>query len=191
MRRPLLQEIIRETTNRINALQKQRSENEVQSEKLAADLALEISRKKLVEAKAENDRVLALAVQNATNQVELAKVIADIAVEQKRAELVEAKSSNERVVARTDGEAQGLRYAASLETFIREMNGTMGAGVVDWYRFFSEQEATTTQLEASTRNLGSGTASLFLTPQDLNLKLKVNPQGGVLSADALPSPEPA
>ena len=39
------------------------SDNEVDSEKLAADLALEKSRKELVQAKAENDRVLAIAVQ--------------------------------------------------------------------------------------------------------------------------------
>merc|ERR1719181_2352322 len=39
----VLQEIIQETTNRINALQKKRSENEVAAEKLKADLALEVS----------------------------------------------------------------------------------------------------------------------------------------------------
>merc|ERR1719217_1030190 len=81
----ILQEIIRETTNRINALQKQRSENEVLSEKLATDLALEVAKKNLVQAQAENDRVLA----------------------------------------RSEGEAQGLRYATSLGTFLAEINSTV------------------------------------------------------------------
>jgi len=186
----ILQEIIRETTNRINALQKQRSENEVLSEKLAADLALEVSRKSLVQAKAENDRVLAIAVQAAENEVDLAKVTADISLEQKRAELVAAKTANDRVLARSEGEAQGLRYATSLGTFLSEMNDTASAS--EWYRFFSEQEAATEQLEASTKNLGGGNANLILTPQDLNLRLQVNHQGGAAPlplADALPSPE--
>jgi len=191
----VLQEIIRETTNRINALQKQRSENEVLSEKLAADLSLEVSRKELVQAQAENNRVLALAVQSATNEVDLAKVTAEIALEQKRAELVSAKTTNDRVLARAEGDAEGLRYAASLDTFLTEMNETVH-GAVDWYRFFSEQHAATQQLESSTRNLGSGSANLFLTPQDLSLRLQVNPQGGTTpvpaasgAAEALPSPE--
>jgi len=192
----ILQEIIRETTNRINALQKQRSENEVLSEKLAADLALEVSKKSLVQAKAENDRVLAIAVQAAENEVELAKVTADIELEKKRAELVAAKTANDRVLARSDGEAQGLRYATSLGTFLSEMNDTM-ARPDEWYRFFSEQEAATEQLEASTKNLGSGSANLILTPQDLNLRLQVNQAGGTAqlspplptAAEALPSPE--
>jgi len=61
----VLQEIIQETTNRINRLQQQRSENEVEQEKLAAELALEQQRQSLVTAKADNDRILALAQQRA------------------------------------------------------------------------------------------------------------------------------
>eukprot|EP00403_Amphidinium_massartii_P008352 CAMPEP_0178425996 /NCGR_PEP_ID=MMETSP0689_2-20121128/29009_1 /TAXON_ID=160604 /ORGANISM="Amphidinium massartii, Strain CS-259" /LENGTH=552 /DNA_ID=CAMNT_0020047673 /DNA_START=195 /DNA_END=1853 /DNA_ORIENTATION=+ len=55
----VLQEIIRETTNRINRLQVQESDNEVAAAKLAADIALEAERAKLIEAAAANERLLA------------------------------------------------------------------------------------------------------------------------------------
>merc|ERR1719248_298769 len=56
----VLQEIIQETTNRINRLQKQRSENDVARERINADLALTQARRNLTLAHAENERVLAL-----------------------------------------------------------------------------------------------------------------------------------
>lgn len=54
-----LQNIIRETTNRINRLQKQRSENEVRQEKLSADINLESNRTLLIETEALNAKLLA------------------------------------------------------------------------------------------------------------------------------------
>jgi len=57
--RQVLQQIIRETTNRINRLQKQRSDNEVRSEKLTADIQLEQNKTSLIETKALNTKLLA------------------------------------------------------------------------------------------------------------------------------------
>merc|ERR1711977_732351 len=55
----VLQEIIQETTNRINRMQHQQSENEVGREKLSGEIEMEKQRTALIQAKAENDRMLA------------------------------------------------------------------------------------------------------------------------------------
>merc|ERR1712087_623019 len=52
-----LQQIIQETTNRINKLQAQESENEVKAAKLRSDIKLESQRKELIEAQSENARL--------------------------------------------------------------------------------------------------------------------------------------
>jgi len=54
-----LQEIIQETTDRINRLQKQRSQNDVEFAKLQADIELEKQRTKLITTQAYNDRLAA------------------------------------------------------------------------------------------------------------------------------------
>merc|ERR1711920_1069590 len=53
----ILQQIIQETTNRINQLQAQESENEVKAAKMRADIKLEGQRKELIQAQAENARL--------------------------------------------------------------------------------------------------------------------------------------
>merc|ERR1719440_1100645 len=127
----VLQEIIQETTNRINRMQHQQSENEVGREKLAGEIEMEKQRTALISAKAENDRMLAS----------------------------------------TEGEADGLRLAKTAETFM----GLLKEDIPDseerlnLLKFFGEQQTSTQQ----TQHLASGNANLFLTPQDMNLKLKL------------------
>lgn len=58
--RQTLQEVIRETTNRINRLQAQESENEVQEAALNASIVLEARRRELIETEAENQKLRAL-----------------------------------------------------------------------------------------------------------------------------------
>merc|ERR1712217_912098 len=53
----ILQQIIQETTNRINRLQAQESENDVKAAKLNADIKLENQRRELIQAQAENARL--------------------------------------------------------------------------------------------------------------------------------------
>lgn len=52
-----LQEIIEETTNRINQLQRQRSENDVKAAKLMADIELEKERTKLIQTQSDNEQL--------------------------------------------------------------------------------------------------------------------------------------
>merc|ERR1711896_111372 len=56
----VLQEIIQETTNRINRMQHQQSENDVLREQLTGEIELEKQRKELIEAKSDNDRMRAI-----------------------------------------------------------------------------------------------------------------------------------
>ena len=130
----VLQEIIQETTNRENRLQKQLSENEVEHERMAAQ----------------------------------------IEIEKQRAAYVEAKAANEKLQASVEGEAEGTRLAQSAKVFLALLDESIpkdsGASArLDLLRFFSEQHTLTQQ----TQHLAQGTATLFLTPQDVNLKLQV------------------
>jgi len=55
----VLQQIIQETTNRINDLQKQASANDVKRQQVAGDVDVEIQRTALLQAKTANDKTLA------------------------------------------------------------------------------------------------------------------------------------
>merc|ERR1719359_1419560 len=52
----ILQEIIQETTNRINRLTAQESENEVRASQLNMDITFEKARTALIKTQADNDR---------------------------------------------------------------------------------------------------------------------------------------
>merc|ERR1712072_1458140 len=56
----VLQEIIQETTNRINRMQKQQSDNDVQREKMNGEIEVEKQKTALVQARCDNDRVQAI-----------------------------------------------------------------------------------------------------------------------------------
>merc|ERR1711970_1512558 len=56
----VLQEIIQETTNRINRMQKQQSDNDVQREKMSGEIEVEKQKTALVQARCDNDRVRAI-----------------------------------------------------------------------------------------------------------------------------------
>mmetsp|Transcript_32323 Transcript_32323/g.50339 ORF Transcript_32323/g.50339 Transcript_32323/m.50339 type:complete len:675 (+) Transcript_32323:88-2112(+) len=134
----VLQEIIQETTNRINRMQKQQSENDVQREKMSGD----------------------------------------IEVENQKAALVRAQCDNERVRAIIEGESDGLRMAKSAATFFSVLRETppQNEAQLQLFRFFQEQHESTKR----TAHLSSGNASLFLAPQDMNLKLNMqSPENGV------------
>lgn len=171
----VLQEIIQETTNRINALQKKRSENDVAAEKLRADLVLEQSRRDLVKAQTDNAREKVLAEQQATNEVMLSMVAAEVKIEESRRTLLAIKTENDKRNATAAGEAEGLRRALSVAAFLDKLNVSVPDAQtrLDSYKFLSSQEASTLALGTATKNLGSGSANLFVTPNDLNLRLQV------------------
>ena len=69
-----LQEVNQETTNKINRIRKQESENEVEQAKMEALIHLEQQRSKLIEAQAENERRKA-SFEGAAKGVQLAEQV--------------------------------------------------------------------------------------------------------------------
>jgi regulator of protease activity HflC (stomatin/prohibitin superfamily) len=132
----VLQEIIQETTNRINSMQQQMSANDVQKEELKGQIELE----------------------------------------KQRSELIQAKSDNDRVRAVIEGEADGLRLAKNTEIFLKTLSQDIpdAAARLTLFQFFQEQHMSTRRTE----HLASGNASLFLTPEDMNLKLNMKSCNG-------------
>jgi len=129
----VLQEIIQETTNRINRMQKQQSDNDVLREKMMGEIEVEKQRTGLVQARCDNDRVHAI----------------------------------------TEGEAEGLRIAKSVSSFFSVLSEVLPDDDtrLQLFRSFQDQQEATKRTE----HLASGKAQLFLTPQDMNLKLNMAP----------------
>merc|ERR1712176_123075 len=129
--RQVLQEIIEETTNRINRMQKEESDSEVQK----------------------------------------AKMTASINIERQRSELINIQMDNERVQAIMAGEGKGLRLARSANSFFEVLNVSLpnSSERLELLRFFEEQRA---RVETAA-HIASGNATLFLTPQDMQLKLQM------------------
>merc|ERR1712110_764002 len=129
----VLQEIIQETTNRINRMQKQQSENDVLREKMSGDIEVEKQKTALVQAQCDNDRVRAII----------------------------------------EGEADGLKMAKSASTFLSVLAETLpnDEARLQLLHFFQDQRESTKR----TAHLSSGNTNLFLTPEDMKLKLNIQP----------------
>jgi len=127
----VLQEIIQETTNRLNQMQHQESENDV--------------------AKAKMD--------------------GDIDIARQRAKLIEVQSDNERKQAEMEGKAQGMRLGNNAQSFfdLLSTSGTNASANLELFKFFQEQQTAITRMQS----LASGNATLFLTPDDIQLKVQM------------------
>jgi len=112
--------------------------------------------------------------QQSENDVMREQLTGEIELEKQRKELIQAKSDNDRVKAVIDGEASGLRLAKSAQTFFGLLSDELpdAEARLALFKFFEEQHMSTKRAE----HLASGTASLFLTPQDMNLKLNMPAQ---------------
>jgi regulator of protease activity HflC (stomatin/prohibitin superfamily) len=135
----ILQEIIQETTNRINRLTAQESENEVRASQLNMDITLEKAKTALIKTKAENDRLQA----------------------------------------QMQGESDGFKVVRNAATFIEGLNQSVPEirSRVELYKLHQELASR----NADTANLASGSAHLFLTPADMNLRLDT--RGGAATSD--------
>jgi regulator of protease activity HflC (stomatin/prohibitin superfamily) len=131
----VLQQIIQETTNRINRLTAQQSENEVRAAAMTANITLERSRTEFIRTQAENHRMQS----------------------------------------QMQGEAEGMKLVRSANAFIGGLSESLPSvsSRVGLYRLHEEIRGR----NADTENLASGSAHLFLTPQDLNLRLDTSSAG--------------
>jgi regulator of protease activity HflC (stomatin/prohibitin superfamily) len=120
----ILQEIIQETTNRLNRLQKQHSENEVQIQKIQGDIEAEAMRGQLLEKRREH--------------------------------------------LRTEGQMQGEAEAARVQAFFAGLGDQLAAAdKIAIFNTLRKQEA----IEA----LSAGSAQLYLTPADIDVRLETRP----------------
>merc|ERR1719163_524255 len=131
----VLQEIIQETTNRINRLQAQNSENDVLAAKLAADIQME----------------------------------------KQKTELIATQAKNEQLKAQMQGESGGMKRAMSAKAFIDGLNSSI-VNVSKRVELYELHEVLENN-RANTQNLASGKANLFLTPEDMKLKLHMGKTG--------------
>jgi len=131
----ILQQIIEETTNRINALAKAKGEN----------------------------------------TVKLSKLDADILLEKQRTDLLKTKANNARLQAETEGRAAGEQILEKANTFIGGLNDTI-PDVKTRVALYQLHESMDSR-NVDTQQLANGQAQLFLTPNDLNLKLSVPAAG--------------
>lgn len=143
----ILQDIIAETTKKLNDLTAQQSKNEVEAARIKGEIELEKSRA----------------------AVESAKLQAQIDLEKSKTELIRTKEGNEGLKAKMKGEATGMQLVRSAATFIQGLNETVPnvESRVQLYRLHNELEGR----NRDTQNLASGKAKLFLTPKDLNLRI--------------------
>merc|ERR1712228_40291 len=131
-----LEAIIQETTNRINRLQAQESENEVRA----------------------------------------AKLLSDISLEKQRTEFIQTQAQNEQLRAEMEGRAGGLKRATGAAAFLDGLNASL-PNVSSRVGLYTLHEELTANV-ARTQHLSSGSAQLFLTPEDVKLKLNLGEHGG-------------
>merc|ERR1719456_1410409 len=128
----VLQEIIQETTNRINRLQAQESENDVAAAKLRSEIKLE----------------------------------------KQRTELIQTRSENMRLESEVQGQSTGLTVAMDAATFLGPTLSKVVPNLSDrleLYKLHQELESR----NKDTKSLSSGNANLFMTPEDMKLKLQM------------------
>jgi len=128
----VLQQIIQETTNRINRLQAQESENDVAAAKLRSEIKLE----------------------------------------KQRTELIQTRSENMRLESEVQGQSTGLTVAMDAATFLGPTLSKVVPNLEDRIGLYKLQK----QLESrnkDTASLASGKATLFMTPEDMKLKLQM------------------
>lgn len=125
----VLQDIIKQTTKRINDLQKQQSENDVAA----------------------------------------AKLLANISLEKQRTELIRTRADNTKLEAQGRGQSEGEQLAQTAATYIEGLN-TSVPNVTTRVSLYKLQQVMKAR-NKDTSNLAAGNTQLFMTTEDINLKL--------------------
>jgi regulator of protease activity HflC (stomatin/prohibitin superfamily) len=115
------------------------------------------------------NRVNRLAQQKGENEVKAAELTAEILLETQKTQFIEAQAQNKRLEARMQGEAAGMTLMRAADSFIGGLNETVDnvTARVDLYKLHE----TLVGHNADIHNLASGQAELYLTPDNVNLKL--------------------
>lgn len=128
------------------------------------------------------NRVNRLQKQKGENEVKAAELAAEILLEKQKTQFIEAQAQNKRLEARMQGEASGMTLMRAADTYIGGLNETVEnvSSRVEMYKLHETLKGHNTD----TKNLASGKAELFLTPNNVNLKLQM---GGADAARRLES----
>jgi hypothetical protein len=127
----ILQQIIQESTNRINRLQMQKGENEVKAAALSANITLE----------------------------------------RQKTQFIMTLAANKRLESKTEGEAAGTSLMRAADSFISGLNDTV-ENVTNRVELYKLHE-TLKSKNIDTEHFATGKADLFLTPNNVNLKLQM------------------
>lgn len=127
------------------------------------------------------DRINRLTAQQSENDVKAAAMAADIDLERQRTDLIRSQAENQRLQSTMQGESDGQKRARSANAFIGGLNETVPNvdNRIDLYKMHEELIGRNTD----TKHLSSGSAHLFLTPRDLNLRMDM--AGGTASTAEL------
>ena len=120
----ILEQIIQETTNRMNKLQQQESENEVQ----------------------------------------LQAIRGDIEEEKAMSELIQIQTMNSNAKAKMEGLAEAEKVKSFLRELSKEFSGMDDSAKIDIWKTLRKEDAL--------RAISKGNASLYFTPNDVNLSIE-------------------
>merc|ERR1711920_1049472 len=117
------------------------------------------------------NKINKLTVQASANEVAAAALAAEILLAKQKTELIQTEAENLRIQSMKQGEAEGLQLAGDANAFIAGLDQTIPdvTARVDLYTLRHKLRSMNTD----THNLASGTAHLFVAPDDLGLKLNV------------------
>jgi len=117
------------------------------------------------------NKINKLTVQASANEVAAAALSAEIQLAKQKTELIETEAENLRIKSMKQGEAEGLQLAGDAKAFIAGLNETIPnvSTRVDLYTLRHQLSSR----NKDTHNLASGSAHLFVAPDDLNLKLNI------------------
>jgi hypothetical protein len=117
------------------------------------------------------NKINKLTVQASENEVAAAALVAEIQLAKQKTELIETEAENLRIQSMKQGEAEGLQLAGDANAFIAGLDQAIPDVTtrVDLYTLRHQLRSRNTD----TLNLASGTAHLFVAPDDLSLKLNV------------------
>merc|ERR1719265_3019855 len=121
------------------------------------------------------NRINMLAQQESENEVAAAKLQADIELERQKTGLIKTQASNERLLARTQGEAAGMELSKEASSFLDTLSASMpeSSQRLELYKLHKRLTAQ----NKNTKSLADGQATLFLTPNDMNLRLHMGGEG--------------
>lgn len=117
------------------------------------------------------NKINKLTVQASANEVAAAALAAEIQLARQKTELIETEAENLRIKSMKQGEAEGLQKAGDAKAFIAGLNETVPdvSTRVDLYTLRHQLSSR----NRDTHNLASGSAHLFVAPDDLNLRLNI------------------